>query len=182
LHDRLHITPAQEPFWTDLAQVMQENAKSMASLFKERSEVAKSGNAIDTLSADEKLSETQLDGFKKFTAAFRALYNSLTDGQRKIADAMFRLPQLLEQLGTPSPYAYYPSYPTLLSYSAFPYNPPYYSYYPYYNFLFLGPAIGLQRSFFLSRRYPGFFPFRPPVHGGFPPGRAAVMHGQFGRR
>ncbi len=120
LHERLHITPAQEPLWANLAQVMRENAKSVAPLLKERFQTAKSGNAINSLSTYEKLGEAQLDGLKKFTAAFQALYVSLTDYQKKIADSVFRLPQFPEQLVTPSPYAYYPSYSTPPAYPLFP--------------------------------------------------------------
>jgi hypothetical protein len=62
LHQRLHITPAQEPLWANLAQVIRENASSIAPLLKQRLQTAKSGNAIDSLGAYEKLVEAQLDG------------------------------------------------------------------------------------------------------------------------
>ena len=182
LHDRLRITPAQEPLWANLARVMQENANSMALLLKERFQTLKSGNAIDSISTYEKLGEAQLDGLKRFTAAFQALYNSLSDDQKKIADDIFRssllrtvgsIPQLPGQLVTPAPYAYYPPSPTIPAYPAYPYYPPY-SYYPYYNSLVLGPFIGLGPSFFFHRHHPGFLPFRPTVRVGVPPLRPGI--------
>jgi hypothetical protein len=161
LHDRLRITPAQEPLWANLAQVMRENANAMALLLKERFQTLKSGNAIDSMSTYEKLSEAQLDGLKRFTAAFQALYNSLSDDQKKIADDIFRLgllrtvgsiPQVPGQLVTPAPYASFPSSPTVPAYPAYPYYPPPYSYYSYENSLLLSPFIGLGPSFSHSVR------------------------------
>ena len=73
LHNRLRITPAREPLWANFAQVMQENTNSVALLLRERFRILKSGNAIDYISSFEKLSEVQLDGLKKFAAAFEAL-------------------------------------------------------------------------------------------------------------
>jgi LTXXQ motif family protein len=181
LHNRLRVTPAQEPLWADLAQVMRENEKSMASVLKERFQGARSGNAIDALGADEKVGEAQLEALKKFTAAFQALYEGLTPDQKKIADVIFRQPQLPEQAAIPSlyaaipsPYAYYspaPAYPAYPSY-------PLYSYYPYYSFLFVGPRIGLRHEF-VFHHHPGFVPFPPPVHTGVPPDRAAVIRAPF---
>ena len=52
LHDRLRITPAQEPLWANLAQVMRDNATAMAQLLKERFQTLKSGNAIDSITLD----------------------------------------------------------------------------------------------------------------------------------
>jgi hypothetical protein len=167
LHGRLRITPAQEPPWANVVHVMQENAKSMMPLLKERIQIAKSGNAIDSLNIDEKLGEAQLDGLKNFTMAFQTLYNSLTGDQKKIANFVFRIPQLPDHSVMLSQNSPDPTYP---NYADYPDN----SYYPYFSPLFLGPSIGLGPSFFFNR-HPGFLPFRPPVRMGIPPGRAAVM-------
>jgi periplasmic protein CpxP/Spy len=179
LHEKLQITPAQEPLWADVAQAMRENAEAVAPLIEERAKSATGSNAIDNLGSYEKLGEAQLDGLKKFIAAFQALYASLSDDQKKVADAVVRLgplnmfggiPELPEQLVTPAPY---PSYPTLPSYRYYPpypyyapyaYYPPYpyyapYAYSPfypsyrYYNPWLWGPPFGLGASFFFVHRF-----------------------------
>src|SRR3954454_3550342 len=143
LHDRLRITPAQEPLWTNLAQIMRENAKAIEPLTKQRLQPTPNRIAVETLSIYEKLGEVQMDGLKKFLGAFQALYNGLSDQQKKIADVLFRtsplsmvgsIPALPEQLFEPlssSVYAYnalpplpgqpvYPSYEYRLPYPAYP--------------------------------------------------------------
>lgn len=184
LHDRLRITPAQEPLWTNLAQVMRENAKAIEPLAKQRLQPTPNRTAVETLSIYEKLGEVQMDGLKKFLSVFQALYNGLSDQQKKIADVLFRtsplsmvgsIPALPEQLFEPpssTVYAYnalpplpeqpaYPSYGYSLPYPAYPYYPPW----------ALGPPIGLGSSFFLLgprhfHHHRSFVPFRPPVRMG----------------
>jgi hypothetical protein len=177
LHERLRITPAQEPLWAKVAQVMRENAKAVAPLIKERFQSAQHGNAIDSLNSYEKLGEAQLDGLKKFVAAFEALYNSLSAEQKKIADSIFRLgplsmigsiPQLAENLIAPAPYRpYYPSYTTLPPpYPVYPYYPAYH-YYPYYRPWFWGPPIGLGVSpffFYGHHHFQHIHRFHQPGH------------------
>lgn len=191
LHDRLRITPAQEPLWDNVGQVMRENARAVAPLIKERFQSAQSGTAIDNLGSYEKLGEAQLDGLKKFITAFQALYDSLSGDQKKIADSVFRLgplsmvggiPALPEALVTPAPYRYYQSYPIFPAYPSYPPYPsnlhyPFYSYYPYYRPWIWGPPVGA--SFFFIHRHHHHHPFRPPSptgHVGVPSARGGAMH------
>jgi LTXXQ motif family protein len=174
-HERLRITPAQEPLWAKVAQVMRENATAVAPLIKQRFQSAQHGNAIDYLNSYEKLGEAQLDGLKRFVAAFQALYNSLSADQKKIADSIFRLsplsmiggiPELAEALVALAPYyPYYPSYATLPPpYPVYPYYPAY-PYYPYYRPWFWGPPIGLGVSpFFFHRQHRFFFHAQHRIH------------------
>jgi periplasmic protein CpxP/Spy len=55
LHDRLRITPGQEPLWADLARVMQDNAKAVAPLITERLQATKNRTAVETLDIYERL-------------------------------------------------------------------------------------------------------------------------------
>lgn len=169
LHDRLRITQAQEPLWANLARVMRANATAVAPLIKERLQSAQKGNAIDILGVYEKLGEAQLDGLKKFLAAFKALYAGLSVDQKKIADAVFRLgplsmagniPGSAEQLIAPEPYPYYPSYATLPALPAAPAYLPY-AYYPLYPYY---------------RDYGPWFWGLPVVRLGVRPGRAGIIH------
>jgi hypothetical protein len=90
LHKRLHITDAQKPQWESLAQVMRDNAKAMTDLQKERAADAQSMSAVDVIKSYESVVQAHEDGMKKFIPPFEALYNSMSDAQKKTADSLFR--------------------------------------------------------------------------------------------
>jgi len=90
LHKRLKITDAQKAQWDALAQVMRENAQAMADLQKQRASDVNAMNAVDVVKSYGEVIQAHEDGMKKFIPAFEALYNSLSDAQKKIADSMFR--------------------------------------------------------------------------------------------
>jgi hypothetical protein len=90
LHKRLHITEAQKPQWDALTQVMRDNAQAMEDLEKQRATDVKSMSAVDVVKTYGDVIQAHEDGMKKFIPAFEALYNSLSDAQKKIADSMFR--------------------------------------------------------------------------------------------
>jgi LTXXQ motif family protein len=191
LHGRLRITPAQEPLWANVARAMRENAKSVAPLIRARLQPTKNRTAIDTLDIYEKLGEAQLQGLKDFLAAFHALYDSMSDEQKKIADVMFRTsplsmvgsipefpPEELVELPPSSSYAlgaYLPP-PVAPVYPPYEYYPPlpprYPYYYPYYSPWIPGPAVGFGSSFFLFPRHyyhhHVFVPSHRSFRAGFP--------------
>ena len=90
LHKRLHITEAQKPQWDNLTQVMRDNAKAMTDLQKERAADAQSMSAVDVIKSYESVVQAHEDGMKKFIPPFEALYNSMSDAQKKTADSLFR--------------------------------------------------------------------------------------------
>ncbi len=90
LHKRLHITDAQKTQWDNLAQVMRDNAQAMVDLQKQRAANAKSMNAVDVVKSYGSVIEAHEAGMKKFIPAFEALYNTMSDAQKKIADSLFR--------------------------------------------------------------------------------------------
>ncbi len=90
LHKMLHITDAQKPQWDALTQVMRDNAQAMRDLEKQRAADAKSMNAVDVVKSYGDVIQAHEDGMKKFIPAFEALYNTLSDAQKKVADSMFR--------------------------------------------------------------------------------------------
>jgi protein CpxP len=90
LHKRLHITDAQKAQWDALADVMRENAQAMVDLQKQRAADVQSMNAVEVVKSYAEVIQAHADGMKKFIPAFEALYNSLSDAQKKIADSMFR--------------------------------------------------------------------------------------------
>jgi protein CpxP len=89
LHDQLKITAAQEPQWSDVAQVMRDNAKAMSDLILDRAKNLKTMTAIDDLHSYQALAETHAAGVKKLVPVFETLYGTMSDAQKKKADAVF---------------------------------------------------------------------------------------------
>jgi hypothetical protein len=87
LHQRLQITPAQEPQFNAVANVMRENARAEASA---PHQPPANATAVDDLRAFIRYSEIELAGLKKMLPALEALYATLSPAQRKAADAAFR--------------------------------------------------------------------------------------------
>lgn len=92
LHARLHVTAAQDPQWTAFVQAERDSAKEMSELIQRREQHAKNMNAVDDFRSYGKIAEAHEDGLKKIIPAFEALYDSLSDDQKKAADTMFRNP------------------------------------------------------------------------------------------
>jgi LTXXQ motif family protein len=90
LHKRLHITAAQQTQWDNLVQVMRDNAKAMTDLQQQRKQDAKAMTAVDAVKSYQAVIEAHEAGMAKFVPAFQALYDSMSDAQKKTADAMFR--------------------------------------------------------------------------------------------
>ena len=90
LQTKLKITPAQEELWNKVTQVMRDNAKTMEALIKARSKEGSAMTAIDDLKSYAEIVEAHADGIRKFILAFEPLYASMSDAQKKNADALFR--------------------------------------------------------------------------------------------
>jgi LTXXQ motif family protein len=90
LHNKLHITAAQQVQWDNLVAVMRGNAKTMMELQKQRGQDAKSMTAVDAVKSYAAVIEAHETGMSKFVPAFQALYEQMSNAQKKIADAMFQ--------------------------------------------------------------------------------------------
>jgi Spy/CpxP family protein refolding chaperone len=90
LHKKLHITEAQKPQWDALAMVMRDNAQAMVDLQKQRAADSQSMNAVEVIKSYESVIEAHESGMKKFVPPFEALYNTMSDAQKKSADSLFR--------------------------------------------------------------------------------------------
>jgi protein CpxP len=88
LHDKLKITPAQEPQWGAVAQAMRDNAQKMEVAIQQRQE-AKTLTAIDDLKAYQAIADAHSQGLQVLIPAFQALYASMSDEQKQNADTMF---------------------------------------------------------------------------------------------
>ncbi|MGO8865577.1 MAG: Spy/CpxP family protein refolding chaperone [Alphaproteobacteria bacterium] len=90
LHKALQITAAQEPQWQAVADLMRDNTKTTRALIEEREAKAKTMTAVEDLLAYEAIVDAHAAGVKKLMTAFETLYASLSDTQKKKADALFR--------------------------------------------------------------------------------------------
>jgi protein CpxP len=90
LHTQLHITPAQQGVWDQFAQVMRENAKNMGETLGHRGTTYASMNAAENMQSYAQVAEVHAQDTQKLAAAFQTLYGSMSDEQKKNADAVFR--------------------------------------------------------------------------------------------
>jgi hypothetical protein len=90
LHRKLHVTAAQEVPWNNLALVMRNNAKAMVDLQNQRVADTQSMSAVDSVKSYASVIDAHQVGMEKFIPAFTALYDTMSDAQKKTADSMFR--------------------------------------------------------------------------------------------
>jgi protein CpxP len=89
LHATLKITPTQEAQWNEVANTMRENAKDMDLAIDKRAANAATATAVDDLKAYGDIAQTHANGVKKLATAFSGLYSTMSDDQKKAADASF---------------------------------------------------------------------------------------------
>jgi hypothetical protein len=89
LRDQLKITPDQEAQWSQVAQVMRDNASTIDQTIKARVRNAARMNAVDDLLSYQAIAAAHADGLKKLATAFQALYSKMPEAQQKNADAVF---------------------------------------------------------------------------------------------
>jgi hypothetical protein len=90
LHAKLHITPAQEDLWQQVAAVMRDNAKTLDALMQTQAAQARTITALDDLKAYSAIADAHAEGLKKSLAVFEPLYASLSDAQKHQADTLVR--------------------------------------------------------------------------------------------
>jgi isopropylmalate/homocitrate/citramalate synthase len=90
LHKKLQITAAEEPQWTDLAQVMRDNAKSHEDMVAEKRKTETTMNASEDLHAYAQLEQARAEHLEKLAESFDKLYAVMSDPQKKVADTYFR--------------------------------------------------------------------------------------------
>jgi hypothetical protein len=90
LHSRLHITSQQSQQWDQFAGVMRDNAKAMDDIYQQRAGKLGSMTAVDNMQSYAQIEQARAQDMQKLVPAFQALYDSLSDQQKKAADQMFR--------------------------------------------------------------------------------------------
>ena len=87
LKAELKITPAQEPQWDKVAEAMRQNETERHQGFEQaRSNRSAPPNALQHLEFMAKFGALRAQEADRFLAAFRPLYESLSDTQKKTAD------------------------------------------------------------------------------------------------
>ena len=89
IHDRLGITPAQEPLWNAFASVMRENGARMRADFQSLRANASTLTAADGLHRAAKLAAERATGMQRMADAFDPLYASFSPTQKQTADQIF---------------------------------------------------------------------------------------------
>ena len=91
LHSALRITADQETAWAAVANAMTENDRAMSAL-RDETKMARDGHrsAVEDLRTYEKFNRAHLDGLKTLIPAFEALYATMPDMQKALADQVFQ--------------------------------------------------------------------------------------------
>ena len=84
LKKQLKITPQQEPQFNAFAEVMRNNAKELDAVGDQAS--PQNANAVEELKRFQQFTETQAAGLKRLVPALQAVYDTLSDPQKKVAD------------------------------------------------------------------------------------------------
>lgn len=87
LQKKLRITPAQQPQFDAFAQVMRQNAQQMDAVMGQQGQ-NRTRNAVEDLQASAQLAEAEVEGMKRLLPVLQALYDSLTDQQKRLADSV----------------------------------------------------------------------------------------------
>jgi periplasmic protein CpxP/Spy len=91
LHKALKITPDEEPKWSAVAQAMRDNAANMEKLVAaKRTTPPQNMTAVDDLKMYQEFAQAHVDGLNNLAVSFEALYVSMPDAQKKLADEVFR--------------------------------------------------------------------------------------------
>ena len=93
MHKALHIAADQEPQFNAYADVIRSNAATMQALIQERAKStvpSASDTAVSRLQWYARLTAAHAEAVSKLVPVFEALYQSLSDQQKKIADAVFQ--------------------------------------------------------------------------------------------
>jgi protein CpxP len=90
LHARLQISAAQQPQWSQFAQVMRDNAQSMDLAFQQRVDAIPTMTAAQNMQSYAQVATDHAQDMQKLVPAFQALYDTMSDNQKHTADQVFR--------------------------------------------------------------------------------------------
>ncbi len=88
LHKAFLITPEQEPAWNAFAQVMRSNI-AMSALQDKYQQKGPGMTAGEALAAQVEMAEEHANYLRKLVPVLDALYKTMSDQQKRVADEMF---------------------------------------------------------------------------------------------
>src|SRR5580658_3389402 len=90
LQSKLQISAAQKPQWDRFTQVMRDNARDMDKIFQTRVQAMDTMNAEANMKSYAEIASHHAQDVQRLVPAFDALYASMSPGQKKAADEVFR--------------------------------------------------------------------------------------------
>eukprot|EP01035_Chromulina_nebulosa_P014595 gene14595-19315_t len=90
LHGKLQITREQQPQWQAFTTVMRENARSMDSTFQRRVQTMPNMSAVENMQSYAQVSAAHAADMQRVVPVFEALYATMSEQQRRVADRVFR--------------------------------------------------------------------------------------------
>jgi len=90
MHAQLRITPAERQQWDQFAESMRENARDMDQIVMQRAQQVQSMNAVQNMQSYEQLAKAHAQHVEKLVTAFKTLYDTMPDQQKRVADQVFR--------------------------------------------------------------------------------------------
>ena len=90
LKRQLKITPQQEPQFNAFAEAMRNHDQQIDALMRQQG--AGTPNAVEALRRAQQLAEAQANGLKQLLPPLQALYDSLSEPQKKVADQVLSGP------------------------------------------------------------------------------------------
>jgi protein CpxP len=85
LRSRLQITPAQQPKFDAVAQIMRQNAQAMEAAMRR----TPPRNAVEDMRVEAEAAAAEAAQLQRMLPAFEALYASLSEEQKHMADQLF---------------------------------------------------------------------------------------------
>jgi len=90
LHAKLQITPSQEPQWDKFTQVMRDNARGMDQTFQNRVRTMPGMTAVENMRSYAQVAAEHAEQTQRLVPAFQALYDTMSDAQKRGSDQVFR--------------------------------------------------------------------------------------------
>lgn len=90
LHQKLHITQAQDQQWNAFATAMRQNAQDIDQLWATQGQNLRDMNALQSVQFYAQMTQTYAQGAQRVVQPFEALYSALSPQQKQDADMAFR--------------------------------------------------------------------------------------------
>ncbi len=99
LHEKLHITAAEQPLWQAFSDVMRQNAREMDQAAQQRHQGLRAMTAVADMQSYADLAQMHAAQMQKLVPSFAKLYDAMPPTQKKQADDVFRAFQVQAAAG-----------------------------------------------------------------------------------